>query len=701
MSPRARLLSVCILLSSGMPFITGACANGSVPSEEDDASTDTPKVDGAATTFPGTDGGPTVDGDTKKDGATSSDGSTVTPAPKLTALTPAKSPVSSSPLTIKATGSDFTASSVVEVNGTAIATTFTSATELQATLPSAMLAAVGSLSVIVSTPSPGGGSSAPLTFAVENPGATATSLSPLGAVLGSPATTLTVSGTGFVSGSKVVFTGTDLVTTFVSGTSLTATIPAALLTTAGTFNVTVVNPMPGGGTSAPLSFTVSTPAVQLSSVTPASAIVGAAATNVQLVGTGFLPTTQVLFNGVVIASTYVDSTHMDVVIPAGSLTAVGDLPLTARNPPPGGGTSNPVSFRVQYAAPTLSSIAPASVNAGSGPTVVVFAGTNFYAASQVTFDGVAATTTFISSTEVRATLTAAQLATGGVIAARVTTPAPGGGTTGTQSFTVQNPAPSLTNISPASVTAGAANTTISLTGSGFVTGSVVRANGTNITTTFVSGTSLTAIVPSSYLVNPGTVSITVSNPNPGGGTSGAFNLTVGCNTAGVDVQLGAINNTTTLATNFGAAGTSPRLGGAGTCPTTVLTSNLQPQRSWVVQNTAGVAVKLSAWAVCSSDAVSGRQDDGFLTFYRRATVPTTDADRQACTGFVSEGSSGSGGYSSPEANGSSWCPGLTAANNAAITLGICERAVVHIQPYNNTSTYYSPPATVRLRPEAP
>jgi hypothetical protein len=82
-------------------------------------------------------------------------------------------------------------------------------------------------------------------------------------------------------------------------------------------------------------------------------------------------------------------------------------------------------------------------------------------------------------------------------------------------------------------------------------------------------------------------------------------------------------------------------------------------------------------------------------------VPTADADRRACTGFVSEGTSGSNGYSSPEAGGSSWCPGLTKANGAGITLGVCERIVVQAQPWSNSSSSYTPFATVRLRPEAP
>ena len=60
--------------------------------------------------------------------------------------------------------------------------------------------------------------------------------------------------------SKVRWNGTDLVTTVVSQTTLRAVIPAALLTTAGTFNITVTNPAPGGGTSSPEPFFV-TPAL--------------------------------------------------------------------------------------------------------------------------------------------------------------------------------------------------------------------------------------------------------------------------------------------------------------------------------------------------------------------------------------------------------------------------------------------------------
>ena len=63
--------------------------------------------------------------------------------------------------------------------------------------------------------------------------------SPGGATL-----TLTVNGTGFVSGATVNWNGTALATTFVSSSVLTATVPATDIAAAHTASVTVTNPAP-------------------------------------------------------------------------------------------------------------------------------------------------------------------------------------------------------------------------------------------------------------------------------------------------------------------------------------------------------------------------------------------------------------------------------------------------------------------------
>jgi FG-GAP-like repeat len=84
-------------------------------------------------------------------------------------------------------------------------------------------------------------------------------LAPVSAAPGSQGLTLTVRGTGFVSGSLVQWNGQALPTTFASGESLNATVPASDLAKAGSAKVTVVTPGPGGGTSNFATFEITAP----------------------------------------------------------------------------------------------------------------------------------------------------------------------------------------------------------------------------------------------------------------------------------------------------------------------------------------------------------------------------------------------------------------------------------------------------------
>jgi hypothetical protein len=73
---------------------------------------------------------------------------------------------------------------------------------------------------------------------------------------GSADTTLSVTGDSFAEKSEVRWAGGTLPTQFVKAGQLTATVPGAKLAAAGSFDVTVFNPSPGGGTSAAVKVTV-------------------------------------------------------------------------------------------------------------------------------------------------------------------------------------------------------------------------------------------------------------------------------------------------------------------------------------------------------------------------------------------------------------------------------------------------------------
>ena len=82
-----------------------------------------------------------------------------------------------------------------------------------------------------------------------------------------------------------------------------------------------------------------------------------------------------------------------------------------------------------------------------------------------------------------------------------------------------NPVPVLYPLTTAATLPGGGAYTLTVRGSGFVSGSTVNWNGGGLATTFVSSSVLTALVPASNLATPSTATITVTSPAPGGGTS--------------------------------------------------------------------------------------------------------------------------------------------------------------------------------------
>ena len=84
----------------------------------------------------------------------------------------------------------------------------------------------------------------------------------------------------------------------------------------------------------------------------------------------------------------------------------------------------------------------------------------------------------------------------------------------------QNPVPLINQpLVPDAVAPGGGGFTLTVNGTGFVSGAVVKWNGGARATTFVSSSQLKATILSSDVVKPGTASVTAVNPSPGGGAS--------------------------------------------------------------------------------------------------------------------------------------------------------------------------------------
>ena len=168
-----------------------------------------------------------------------------------------------------------------------------------------------------------------------------------------------------------------------------------------------------------------------------------------------------------------------------------------------------------------------SATVGAASQAVTINGTGFVSTSTVTYNGAAHTATDVSQRNAqKITLSATDLATAGTYPVVVTNPAPGGGASNAMSFTVGNPVPAITSISPGSATAGAAATTLTITGTKFLSTLTVSFNGVAHTTTYASATQLKITLSTSDLATAGIYAVVVTNPAPGGGASNSVYFTV-------------------------------------------------------------------------------------------------------------------------------------------------------------------------------
>jgi hypothetical protein len=267
--------------------------------------------------------------------------------PNETSLSPSSTIVGGPGFQLSVGGTNFVQGAVVNWNKSPRSTTFVSSTEVQAQILSSDIATVGNFYVTVTNPPPGGGKSNGLTFAVNNPVPGIGSLMPDKALAGGPSFTLTVNGGNFVEKSKIYWNGAPLTTTFVSSAVLTATVPPKDIAKAGTASVTVVNPQPGGGTSNAETFYIYNPVPSLTSLSPSSIKAGSPAFTLIIHGSGFVTTSQALWNGSPRTTTYTSPGKVKAQILASDVAQAGTAQVTVSNPKPGGGTSNALTFTIK------------------------------------------------------------------------------------------------------------------------------------------------------------------------------------------------------------------------------------------------------------------------------------------------------------------------------------------------------------------
>ncbi|MCG8325264.1 MAG: IPT/TIG domain-containing protein, partial [Thiotrichales bacterium] len=162
--------------------------------------------------------------------------------------------------------------------------------------------------------------------------------------------------------------------------------------------------------------------------------------------------------------------------------------------------------------------------AGSANFTLTANGGDFVPNSIVRWNGTDRVTTFISSDELQAAISAADVATAGSASITVFSPLPGGGTSLQQTFTIDpppvgNPVPAIDTLSPRDTTAGSGDFTLTVIGNNFVPETLILLDGEPLPTTYTSSQSLQAQVSAAQVSNDGRLTVTAVTGAPGGGTS--------------------------------------------------------------------------------------------------------------------------------------------------------------------------------------
>jgi outer membrane protein assembly factor BamB len=292
---------------------------------------------------------------------------TVTPGPgTLTSLSPDTVQVGVA-FTLTVNGSDFNPNSVIVFNGSPVATTYASATQLTASIGASAIAQPDPYTVAVAPSLAGANSSLSnqLILAVS-PLPSITGLTPSSVVAGSPQFTLTVMGTNYSPDSVVLLGGTALATTWVDPTQLTATVTSAQVLNAGAMAVTVATSAASDAlVSAPVSFLVQPlPALASNSIDPSIVTAGGPAFVLTVLGQGFLPSASVRWNGSALQTTYVSELEVQAQVPASDIASTGTAAVTVQNSS-GGGTTTALTLKIAAPAPDAVSLQITPDHAGA------------------------------------------------------------------------------------------------------------------------------------------------------------------------------------------------------------------------------------------------------------------------------------------------------------------------------------------------
>ncbi len=437
------------------------------------------------------------------------------PVPSIASLSPSSIGAGGPAFTLTLNGTNFTRYSVVKWNGTSLTTSFVSASQITAHVPASLIANVGTATVKVVNPTPGGGASNSLTVTVNNSGP--------------PVTTAALSGT---TGNNGYYRGAVTITLSVTDSNGAGYVKATFykydggsyrtysgpfgLGSNGAHTVTFYSTDKGGESETPHSVTFSVDST--APTTTHTLTDNPQGIKVTLSATDAGP------SGVAATFYSVDGAAYQTYSAPFEVTGFGYHTVAFSSTDNAGNTEavQNVQANINYPVPSTTSLSPASAQAGGPSFTLTVNGHNFNTGSVVFWNGTALTTTFVAYQQVTAHVSASLIASVATASVTVVNPAPGGGTSNVQTFTITG--------TPLKVTVGTSSRA-----SGVITMNLVVQNIGSQTVQNVAITSAqlgTVATTTALPLNVGTISAggsenaTLTFPGSAGSSGSTHTLTV-------------------------------------------------------------------------------------------------------------------------------------------------------------------------------
>jgi len=207
-------------------------------------------------------------------------------------------------------------------------------------------------------------------------------------------------------------------------------------------------------------------------------------------------------------------------VPASVTATSGPHPVQARNE--GGNRSNLVTLTIIPPPPSLFSITPRVVIAGSGAFTIFLTGLNFASGTVVLIDGASLSTVVSGAQDLRATVPAS--ITSAIGTHQVVVRNSDGQLSTSNGLEVIAPATVVTSISPTSAVLGGPGFSLAVKGANFKSDAIVIFDGTGLATAFKSATELSAQVPAALISRIGVHTVSVRNVNEPASNEAVFQV---------------------------------------------------------------------------------------------------------------------------------------------------------------------------------